>query len=70
MFDKHYESVSNSINCSNKLIKLNTVQQCSLKGYSTFFGNRLNLNSPRVEQVGFTVFESIQPIFGYLEEYQ
>jgi len=27
-------------------------------------------HSPRVKQLGFTVFESIQPIFGYLEEYQ
>jgi len=32
-----------------------------LKGYSTFFGNRLN--SPRVKQSSFTVFESIQAIF-------
>jgi len=27
-------------------------------------------NSPRVKQLGFTVFESIQTIFWYLEEYQ
>jgi len=27
-------------------------------------------NSPRVKQLSFTVFESIQPIFRFLEEYQ
>jgi len=27
-------------------------------------------NSPRVKHLGFTVFESIQPIFWYVEEYQ
>jgi len=27
-------------------------------------------NSPRVKKLSFTVFESIQPIFLYLEEYQ
>jgi len=31
-----------------------------LKGYSTFFGNRLFLP---VKQLGFTVFGCIQPIF-------
>jgi len=34
-----------------------------LKGYSFY-------HSPRVKQLSFTVFESIQPIFCYLEEYQ
>jgi len=42
----------------------------TLKGYSTFFGLDLFYNSPRVKQLSFTVFESIQLIFGYLEEYQ
>jgi len=27
-------------------------------------------NSPRVKQLSFTIFESIQPTFWYLEEYQ
>jgi len=46
----------------------------ALKGYSTFIlfifleiGSFYN--SPRVTQLGFTVFQSIQPIFGNLEEY-
>jgi len=33
-----------------------------LKGFSTFFGNRLILQL-RVKQLGFTVFEYIQTIF-------
>jgi len=42
-----------------------------LKGYSTFFLEIGSFyHSPRVKQLGFTVFKSIQPIFGYLEEYQ
>jgi len=35
----------------------------TLKGYSTFFGNRLIYHSPRVKQLSFTVFECIQSIF-------
>jgi len=43
----------------------------SLKGYSTFFGNKGSFyNSPRVKLLSFTIFESIQLIFWYLEEYQ
>ncbi len=33
-----------------------------LKEHSTFFGNIPFYNSPRVKQLSFTVFESIQPI--------
>ncbi len=38
----------------------------SLKEYSTFFWKwaHFGLNSPRVNQLIFTVFESIQPISG------
>jgi len=44
---------------------------CSLKGYSTFFWEIGSFyNSPRVKQLSFTIFESIQPIFCYLEENQ
>jgi len=42
-----------------------------LKGYSTFFLEIGSFyNSPRVKLLSFTVFECIQPIFRYLEEYQ
>jgi len=41
-----------------------------LKGYSTFLELDSFYNSPRVKQLSFTVFESIQLIFWYLEEYQ
>jgi len=42
-----------------------------LKGYSTFFLEIGSFyNSPIVKQLSFTVFESIQLIFWYLEEYQ
>jgi len=46
------------------------MKQLFLKGYSTFFLEIDSFdNSPRVKQLGFTIFESIQPIFWYLEEY-
>jgi len=35
----------------------------TLKGYSTFFGNRLILQPPRVKQLSVTVFKPIQPMF-------
>jgi len=42
-----------------------------LKGILHFFGNFTSFYlSPRVKQLGFTIFECIQPIFCYLEEYQ
>jgi len=41
-----------------------------LKGYSTFLEIGSFYNSLRVKQLGFTVFELIQPIFWYLDEYQ
>jgi len=42
-----------------------------LKGILLFFLEIGSFyNSPRVKQLSFTVFESIQPIFPYLEEYQ
>jgi len=45
--------------------------QDTLKGYSTFLGEIVSFyNSPRVKQLSFTIFESIQLIFWYLEEYQ
>jgi len=52
-----------------------TILYCSdvdlvLKGCSTFFGNRLILPLPRVKQLSFTIFECIQLIFWFLEEYQ
>jgi len=37
--------------------------QCHVKGYSTFFGNRLILPLPRVKQLSFTVFACIETIF-------
>jgi len=45
--------------------KSSCIYNMHLKGYSTFFGNRLILqyNSPRVKQLSFTIFESIQLIF-------
>jgi len=49
------------------LIQLNAIY---LKGYSTFLEIGSFYNSPRVKQLIFTVFESIQTIFLYLEEYQ
>jgi len=40
------------------------MKQLFLKGYSTFFLEIDSFdNSPRVKQLGFTIFESIQPIF-------
>jgi len=42
-----------------------------LKRYSTFFLEIGSFyHSLRVKQLGFTIFESIQVIFWYLEEYQ
>ncbi len=35
-----------------------------LKEHSTFLGNRLIFQSPRIKKFSFTVFESIQPISG------
>ncbi len=36
--------------------------ELNLKEHVTIFENRLISNSPRVKQLSFTVFESIQPI--------
>ncbi len=35
-----------------------------LKEHSSFFENRLIFQLPRVKQLSFTIFESIQPISG------
>jgi len=43
----------------------------NLKGYSTFLGEIGSFyNFLRVKQSSFTIFESIQTIFWYLEEYE
>jgi len=48
--------------------------QSKVKGILHYFIYLLEIgsfyHSPRDKQLSFTVFESIQPIFGYLEEYQ
>jgi len=48
----------------------NTHSSLFLKGYSIFFFLEIGsfYHSPSVKQLGFTVFESIQLIFWYLEE--
>jgi len=48
-----------------------SAQYVNFKGILHFFLEIGSFyHSPRVEQLSFTIFESIQPIFGYLEEYQ
>jgi len=51
------------------ILKLNL--HCYIKGILPFFLEIGSFyQSPRVKELGFTIFESIQPIFSYLEEYQ